>query len=185
MSVVVECETVPIYIVVSQTGTMLSRILKIITRKEYNHASLSLADDLHIMYSFGRRNPYNPFFGGFVRESAYFGTFKRFSGTRVVVLRTMVTKEEFLRIETLISNFVDNPDEYGYNYIGLALAGLRIHFPMDKRYYCSEFVREVLVSSNIQGADRLKPIVHPMNFLKIPEFETIYRGKLSDYGVAN
>ena len=40
----------PVYIVISQTGTVLSRILKLITHKEYNHASLSLYDDLHIMY---------------------------------------------------------------------------------------------------------------------------------------
>lgn len=32
-----------IFIVITQTGTMLSRILKRITGAEYNHASLSLS----------------------------------------------------------------------------------------------------------------------------------------------
>ena len=41
-----------VYIVISQTGTVLSRILKLITGAEYNHASISLADDLSVMYSF-------------------------------------------------------------------------------------------------------------------------------------
>ena len=50
-----------VYIVISQTGTILSRIIKFLTRKEYNHASISLKDDLSVMYSFGRKNPYNPF----------------------------------------------------------------------------------------------------------------------------
>ena len=50
-----------IFIVISQTGTVLSRILKRITGAEYNHASLSLSPDLKKMYSFGRRHPYNPF----------------------------------------------------------------------------------------------------------------------------
>ena len=58
-----------IFIVITQTGTMLSRILKRITGAEYNHASLSLSRDLTRMYSFGRRHPYNPFWGGFVIES--------------------------------------------------------------------------------------------------------------------
>lgn len=40
-----------LYIVISQTGTLLSRILKQITGAEYNHASISLSRDLERMYS--------------------------------------------------------------------------------------------------------------------------------------
>ena len=60
-----------LYIVISQTGTLLSRILKYITGAEYNHASISLSRDLDKMYSFGRRHPYYPFWGGFVIESPH------------------------------------------------------------------------------------------------------------------
>lgn len=76
-----------IFIVITQTGTMLSRILKRITGAEYNHASLSLSQDLTRMYSFGRRHPYNPFWGGFVIESPHAGTFRRFSDTTAIILR--------------------------------------------------------------------------------------------------
>ena len=71
-----------VYIVISQTGTALSRVLKFITGAKYNHASISLVPDLSKMYSFGRVNPYNPVHGGFVVESPHYGTFKRFSGTK-------------------------------------------------------------------------------------------------------
>ena len=70
-----------VYIVISQTGTILSRILKVFTDREYNHASISLKDDLSVTYSFGRKHPYNPFLGRFVTESPDFGTFKRFANT--------------------------------------------------------------------------------------------------------
>lgn len=62
-----------LYIVVSQTGTLLSRVLKLITGAQYNHVSLGLQPDLEYMYSFGRKNPYNPFYGGFVIESPKWG----------------------------------------------------------------------------------------------------------------
>ena len=75
-----------VYVVVSQTGTILSRILKSITKKEYNHASISLNKNLAPMYSFGRMNPYNPVWGGFVLESIHAGTFKRFKNTKAIVL---------------------------------------------------------------------------------------------------
>ena len=48
--------TKQIYIVISQTGTILSRILKLVTKAEYNHASISLVPDLNTMYSFVSAN---------------------------------------------------------------------------------------------------------------------------------
>ena len=67
-------DTKKIYIVISQTGTILSRILKALTKNPYNHSSVALREDLHVLWSFGRRHPYNPFWGGFVKESPFFGT---------------------------------------------------------------------------------------------------------------
>ena len=57
-----------IYIVLSFTGTILSRIVRFYTRKEYSHVSIALDENLDEMYSFGRLNPYNAFIGGFVHE---------------------------------------------------------------------------------------------------------------------
>ena len=91
-----------IFIVISQTGTVLSRILKRITGAEYNHASLSLSPDLKKMYSFGRRHPYNPFWGGFVIESPHAGTFRRFSNTTAVILAVEITEERYAALETTL-----------------------------------------------------------------------------------
>lgn len=41
-----------IYIVLSQTGTVLSRVLRLFTRAEYNHVSIALDENLDYMYSF-------------------------------------------------------------------------------------------------------------------------------------
>ncbi len=73
------------------------------------------------------------------------------------------------------------PTKYGYNYWGLYLAALRIPFRSNNRYYCSEFVKDILVRYNVDGADRLKKIVHPMSFLNLPETKIVYKGKLKDY----
>ncbi len=115
-----------VYIVISQTGTLLSRFLKLVTKAEYNHASISLVPDLSTMYSFGRKNPYNPFWAGFVTESARFGTFKRFSKTRIVVLDIAVSEEQYLAISRRIQIMTMLKQHYHYNYLGLWLAGLRI-----------------------------------------------------------
>ena len=115
-----------LYIVISQTGTLLSRILKQITGAEYNHASISLSRDLERMYSFGRRHPYNPFWGGFVIESPRTGTFKRFSETKVLVLSVSVTEEQHAELKEMLDVMWKRRRKYSYNYIGLCLAYFHI-----------------------------------------------------------
>ena len=173
-----------VYIVVSQTGTLLSRFLKLVTRAEYNHASISLVPDLDIMYSFGRKNPYNPFLAGFVKESARFGTFKRFSKTRILVLDIAVSEEQYQAIERRIQTMLALKKHYHYNYLGLWLAGLRICYRKKRCFYCSEFVKDLLEKQNIKGAGQLSSIVQPIHFLKLPTARKIYTGRLADFRCA-
>ena len=127
-----------LYIVISQTGTLLSRILKQITGAEYNHASISLSRDLERMYSFGRRHPYNPFWGGFVIESPRTGTFKRFSETKVLVLSVSVTEEQHAELKEMLDVMWKRRRKYSYNYIGLCLAYFHVVWKQEGCYYCSE-----------------------------------------------
>lgn len=172
-----------IYIVISQTGTLLSRILKHITGADYNHASLGLSSDLSIMYSFGRKNPYNPFLGGFVIESPHYGTFKRFSNTKALVLALDIDADKYELIKNMLEKMVDNKKEYRYNYLGLWLAAINQVYKSEKRYYCSEFVRDVLQKYGIKGAEALTDIVKPIDFLTLPDITQVYSGRLQDYSV--
>ena len=170
-----------IYIVISQTGTLLSRIIKLVTKSEYNHASISLVPDLDVMYSFGRKHPYNPFWGGFVKESPRWGTFKRFSKTRIQVLDLTVTEEQYQQIQSRINIISANRHHYHYNYLGLYLAAFQIPYHHKRCFYCSEFVNHLLVRSEIQGAKNAQAIVQPMHFLSLPEAKPVYTGRLIDY----
>ena len=147
-----------VYIVISQTGTILSRILKAFTHREYNHASISLKDDLSVMYSFGRKYPYNPFLGRFVIESPNFGTFKRFADTKILLLKVYMGDEEYQCLSSLLGSMLENPRDYKYNYLGLYCAAVNICHKSPNRYYCSEFVKELLVRSNVNGAKELEKI---------------------------
>lgn len=173
-----------VYIVISQTGTLLSRILRLVTKAEYNHASISLVPDLDTMYSFGRKNPYNPFWAGFVTESARFGTFKRFSKTRILVLDIAVSEEQYLAIHRRIQTMLTLKEHYHYNYLGLWLAGLRICYRQKRCFYCSEFVKDLLEKQEVHGVRQLNPIVQPIHFLKLPNARQVYAGQLADYRYA-
>ena len=175
-----EDQTRKVYIVLSQTGTILSRVLKLYTRAPYNHCSIALCEDLEVMYSFGRLDPYNPFRGGFVQESTRFGTFKRFKNTRVMVVEAEVTDKAYGELCEHIRAMLKTRTEYHYNYIGLLLAAIRIHRAKRNCYYCSEFVKAMAVQAGVEGAETIPAIVKPMHLLRVPH-RTVYEGRLRDY----
>ena len=172
-----------VYIIVSQTGTMLSRALKLAMGTQYNHASISLDKELRQMYSFGRLNPYNPVIGGFVQENPFEGTFARFPGTQAKILRLKVSTETYQKMRQLIKQFAANPKDYGYNYIGLFM-GAATHANMQRKnhYFCSEFVRYILEESGAMEKADLPEAIHPQHFLSLTNAEEIYDGRLQDYG---
>ena len=174
-----------IYIVITQTGTVLSRILKRITKAEYNHVSLGLSEDLQTLYSFGRKFARNPFIGGFIIESPNYGTFKHFSNTKALVLALPIENEKFEAISEYINDMVSNRKKYKYNYFGLWFAAFNLCLKFNNRYYCSEFVRDVLKKIEIEGSDKMEDIVQPIHFLDIPNTTEYYCGKLSKFADKN
>ena len=173
--------TESIYIVITQTGTILSRLLKHITHADYNHVSISADPTLNLMYSFGRKNPYNPFWGGFVKESPKFGTFKRFSETEALVLALPVTKETKEKIEVRLSEMYQNRGDYRYDTLGLLLAWAKILYVRKNTYYCSSFVRDFLKEFDLTDDSIFSKFPKPIEFLQLQGGEVIYQGKLRLY----
>lgn len=170
-----------IYIVITRTGTLLSRMIGKITKDFYNHASVSLDRELHAMYSFGRVHAYNPIVGGFVMESPDFGTFKRFHEADAVVMRVPVTEAQYAQLSEFLKSMYAEKWRYHYNFPGLALAAAGIVFRHRNWYYCSEFVRDVLDRFSILNADDYNEIVKPEDFLE--DYEVVYTGKLRDFPI--
>ena len=168
-----------VYIVLTYTGTILSRVVRLYTRKEYCHVSISLDKDLNQMYSFGRLNPYIPFLGGFVQESPKYGTFKRFKNTKSKIFSLDVSDEEYLKIKSTIEDISKNREVYKFNVMGLITVMGHYHLKRDKCFYCAEFVKHVLNSSDL-GLD-LPDVIKPEDFQKVNGMDLIYIGRLSEY----
>ena len=171
-----------IYVILSHTGTILSKIIRINTGAEYTHASIALDENLKKMYSFGRLNPYIAFIGGFVRESKNFGTFKRFKNTEVSILEMEVTDEQYDEINHNIAYMKKNKRKYSFNYLGLVLAGINKKNTNSYRFYCSEFVKYLLEKANVD-LDNLPDVTKPEDFKKLKNTKIIYKGYLRDYDI--
>ncbi len=168
-----------IYIVLSYTGTILSRIVKLYTRKEYSHVSIALDKNLKQMYSFGRINPYNPFWGGFVQESPKYGTFKRFKNSKIKIYSLEVSDEDYELIKNTIHDISIHRKDYKFNIMGLITIMAHYHLKRENCFYCAEFVRYVLNSSTMELD--LPEMIKPEDFKRIEGMDVIYTGRMSEY----
>lgn len=172
-----------IYIVLTHTGTNLSKLIKNYTKDEFSHVSIALDQELKQMYSFGRLNPYNPFWAGFVHEYIDDGTFKRFHLTKTRVYSLEVTDEQYESIRKSIQNIEQEKQKYKFNILGLFAAGFRKKIAMKKAFYCAEFVKYVMEKAEIETG--LPEVAKPEDFKKIEKLKEIYSGFLKKYDVKN
>ena len=167
-----------IYIVLTQTYTTIARIIKSITKDNYSHASISLDIKCNNMYSFGRKYIYFPFYGIFLKEDLRKGLFIRNKNALVAIYEIKVTKKQYNKIKDKIKEIELN--NKGYNIIGLLLAHFRIKLHR-RKYYCSEFVYEVLSNKEIEIYNKENTLFKPEELITNNKFVKIFEGKIRDY----
>ncbi|GJM76303.1 hypothetical protein HMSSN036_85190 [Paenibacillus macerans] len=66
-----------IYILLSNPKTWVAKMIGLYTRAPFNHASIAFDPELREVYSFGRKHPLIPIYGGFVKEDIHGGVFAK------------------------------------------------------------------------------------------------------------
>ena len=168
-----------IYIILTHTGTILSRIIKGYTGDEFSHVSIALDLELKEMYSFGRLNPYNPFIGGFIHEKIDEGTFKRFKKTKTKVIELEIEEKQYFEIKEKIRKIEMEKEKYKFNILGLLAIGFGVKIRAKNSFYCAEFVKYLFNESNIDI--KLPELIKPESFKQLYRGKEIYRGVLRNY----
>lgn len=170
-----------IYLLLSNTGTLTNQAIKAVTSAPYNHASLSLDKNMKRLYSFGRRKPTNPFWGGFVQEDFVQGTFSWYPYATCAVYQLKLFKRKFQKLERLLKTFAKNYKTYFYNYLGLLGVPANQPIHVKASYFCSQFVAEVLKRSGSNLFEKPSALVTPDDFRHHHELQLIYEGPLYEY----
>lgn len=168
-----------IYIVLTYSGSLLSRTIKLVKKYEYTHVSISLDKELTKMYSFGRLYPYNAFIAGFVQESPHYGTFKRFSKTTTKILSLDITDEQYKKLKKMIKYFNRKRKNYKFNTLGLFSAAIHLKIEQENKFYCAEFIKYLLEECKIET--ELPDLITPEHFLYLKNTYPVYSGKLQEY----
>ncbi len=171
-----------IFIIISRTSTFLGRVIQKRFNVKYNHCSLAFDDSLEEFYSFGRKRPRNFISGGFVCESKNSGFFKCFGNSKILVLRVPVTPDQLAKAHAHVDHFVENRHAYGFSRLGLLFCAVGIPIKRNRKYFCSQFVAEILLQSDIYDFGKSEALVRPHDFLALLEPDrVVYKGKIANY----
>lgn len=173
-----------LYIVLTDTGTWLSRAIGRYTGRKLNHASLAFDAQLLEVYSFGRKEPHNPFIGGFVKENlrgAWFMNRRRGEEVGCAVYRLGVPQETYRKVRRYVDAMERLQHRYKYNLLGLL--GVAANIPLERKraFFCSQFVAAALAAGGIRIADKPPSLTTPQDFENSNRGELLYRGPLSGY----
>jgi hypothetical protein len=168
-----------LYVVLTRTNTVISRLIKHFTKDEYTHASISFDKELNNMYSFARRNTYNPFIGRFKKEDINEGLYKFCDTLPGAIIEIEVSKEQYEKANELLDHFILNSSLYKYNYKGLWYNLLNKPITNDHRFLCSEFVYHILKESSIADFKISRNLVRPQSLLDL-EGTIVYKGNLKE-----
>ena len=170
-----------IYIVTTFTGTLLSTLIKNISKTPYSHVSIALNESLKPMYSFGRLNPKIAIIGGFVEENINEGLYGMKLNTVCRVYSLMVTYKQYEKLKENINNVSINRKQYGYDVKALVYLTVNKPRKKDYKYVCSHFVADMLQRSDINILDKESYQVRPDDFYDLDCLELEYEGLLCSY----
>jgi hypothetical protein len=173
-----------IYLVFSKTGTWLSNIIAAFSDTKYVHASLSCDDSFRKMYSFGRKKPNNPFTGGLAIENLYSGVYRKSPFSECLIYKVKVTEEQYSTLTRELESFLIERDKYKYNFLGLFAAFMKKPYKRKYYYFCSQFVSELLIKSNIYKTDKVPELIEAKDLMNMENNELIYKGYINKYSVA-
>lgn len=162
-----------VYVLLTDSGTMLARMIKWYTKQPLSHASLVLDQELQEIYSFGRKNPGNPFIGGFVQESLKSGLLLDAS---CALYRCSVSSSVYARLQRHVEEMRRRRDEYKYSVRGLVGVALNRAWSRENTYFCSQFVAAVLQENGAVRLEKPPALTTPGDLAELKELAPIFRG---------
>lgn len=182
-----------IYIVASYTNTWPGRMivarasLKFWNRYDgdrYSHISISLDKRLTNMYSFARKEIYNPFNSGLINESIYEGMFARNGNiSQIAVFEIAVTETQYTGLKETLEAYWEKRNDCKFNYLGLFFQ-LMIGRGCARKnhFFCSQWVASLLQACGVCAFPNMTPPnIRPFDFYSTFHEYLIYEGLAKEY----
>jgi len=92
-----------------------------------------------------------------------------------------INKNKYKKLKQKINYIKKNKDLYKYDFVGICLRYFKIPISFKNKYVCSQFVAELLETTDIHKFNKKTYFVEPKDFEKVEIFNLIYSGKYLFY----
>ena len=168
-----------VYILLTRTGTRVSKMIHFIKGGEFTHVSISLLPRTDSFMSFARRKINNPLCGGFIYEDTNKGIFSLYKNSHCKLYAIDLSDDAYYRIKDYITNtHIRHYKQSGYNYLGCFMLTFGIYIKRKYKRTCSQFVAYTLNSSDEIELPKSPIQMLPNDFLKIKKLKMIYDGDI-------
>ena len=179
-------ELYPVYIVLTYTNSLFSKIIRKVKSSKFTHAGLTLDSDLSKILTFkfdiGANN-------GFTVENLdkYISIYK---DTLISVMAVFVDKATKKALDKSIQYYIESKEKTKYNFgnlIDILRNKAKDNDPENLSMVCSQFVDTLLKLSGIDITDKSSNLVIPQDFQNIsnPKIFKLYEGLAREYNEKN
>lgn len=169
-----------IYILLTKSDTILSRIVHFVTNDIYTHASISFDVNLNTLYSSSRKNGRTLFPAGPCREYLNSGYYKRHKCIPCAVYELKVSDAVYEKAKWEVEQIMTNADQYRFNIIGLLMCQFNIPYHRKHYFFCSQFVSEVLYRSQAVNLPKDTSLMKPSDYTRLPEMLCCFQGYMCE-----
>ena len=168
-----------IYILLTRSGTLLSKLVYAATGASYTHASMAFDAELSCLYSSTRKNGYTMFPAGPSREYLNKGVFRLRENIPCALYALEVSDEAYARAKRRAEHMMTHGELYRFNSLGLLLCAFHIRWNRRRHYFCSQFVSEVLQKSGSLDLPKPSTLMRPNDYAALPQLKCLYQGRLA------
>ena len=169
-----------IYLLLTRSNTVVSKAIYQLTKDEFTHISLSIADDMEPMYSFCRRYPRLSLPAGFTSESLYHGFYAIHQKIPCQLYTMEISDIDYSRLKLALELLMTHSPELKYDVLGTMYCHFGIAHQRRNYRYCSWFVAELLGKLRILHFDKDYSLVRPIDFTKFQNCQLVYRGTVGE-----
>ncbi|MBQ7345675.1 MAG: hypothetical protein IJW45_06410 [Oscillospiraceae bacterium] len=159
-----------IYILLTRFPGLDAKALSCYTRFPYSHASVGLEEDTNTFYSFVVK-------GFIVEDIARYCKADR-PPFPCALYELEVTQAVYDRVKDLLQNFVKHRSTLRYSYWGLLLSLIHIPSRWKGRYFCSQFVAEVLQRCKATRLKKSSTLYLPKDLHRLTDLKLVFQGDL-------
>lgn len=168
-----------IYLAFVDTPGIFASIIRRFLKQKYIHVVVSLDSGLNEAYSFGRRNPFIPFFSGFEREDKK-QILRAFPSADYMICELECTQEQKEQICNTLRQDMERRYHYHYAIASLPFILFGTAFYQENHYTCSSYIARLLAESGIRISPKHFSLVTPKDFYEYPEKRILFEGSLSE-----